>query len=83
MKNKLLVKISVVVNDKPKALRDILSILANLGANVQSISHDRSTSSVPVGYVKIIITFQTLGEEQIEIIKKKLDKENLKFQILH
>jgi threonine dehydratase len=83
MKNKLLVKISIIANDKPKVLRDILTILANIGANVQSISHDRCTTSVAVGYVKIIITFQTLGKEQIEIIKKALEQKNLKYQILH
>jgi len=82
MRNKLLVKISITALDKPKALRDILNILANLGSNVQAISHDRCTTAVPVGYVKIIITFQTLGKEQIEIIKKELDKKNLEYQIL-
>lgn len=82
MKNKLLVKISITALDKPKVLRDILNILANLGSNVQAISHDRCTTAVPVGYVKIIITFQTLGKEQIEIIKKELDRKNLRYQIL-
>ena len=82
MKNKLLVKISITALDKPKVLRDILNILANLGSNVQAISHDRCTTAVPVGYVKIIITFQTLGKEQIEIIKQELDRKNLKYQIL-
>ncbi len=83
MKNKLLVKISIIVNDKPKFLRDILTILANLGANVQSISHDRGTTSVPVGYVKITITLQTLGEEQIKTIKQTFHQKNLQYQILH
>ncbi|MEM4258449.1 MAG: threonine ammonia-lyase [Candidatus Thermoplasmatota archaeon] len=83
MKNKLLVKISIIVNDKPKFLRDILTVLANLGANVQSISHNRGTTSVPVGYVKISITLQTLGEEQIKTIKKAFDQKKLKYQILH
>lgn len=82
MKNKLLVKISIIALDKPKVLRDILTIPANLGSNVQAISHDRCTTAVPVGYVKIIITFQTLGKEQIEIIKQELDRKNLKYQIL-
>jgi len=82
IKNKLLTKISIIALDKPKVLRDILTILANLGSNVQSISHDRGTTSVPVGYVKIIITFQTLGKEQIDVIKKELYRKKLKYQIL-
>lgn len=83
IKNKLLVKISIIANDKPKILRDILTIISNLGANVQSITHDRCTTSVPVGYVKIIITLQTLGSEQINTIKQIFDQKNLKYQILH
>ena len=82
MRNKLLVKISITALDKPKVLRDILNILANFGANVQAISHDRCTSGVPVGYVKIVITFQTLGKEQIDAIKHELDHENIKYHIL-
>jgi threonine dehydratase len=82
MKNKLLVKISIIALDKPKILRDILTILANLGSNVQAISHDRCTTAVPVGYVKIIITFQTLGKEQIDVIKKELNRKKLRYQIL-
>jgi threonine dehydratase len=82
LRNKLLVKISITALDKPKVLRDILNILANFGANVQAISHDRCTTAVPVGYVKIVITFQTLGKEQIDAIKHELDKENIKYHIL-
>jgi len=82
MRQKLLAKIAVTVLDKPKALKDILTILADLGANVQSIDHDRSTTSVPVGFVKIIITFQTLGKEQIEMIKQGFDRKKVKYHLL-
>jgi threonine dehydratase len=82
MRNKLLVKVSITALDKPKVLKDILAILADLGANVQSISHDRCTTSVPVGFVNIIITIQTLGKEQIEMIKQKLDVKKVKYHLL-
>jgi threonine dehydratase len=82
MRNKQLVEVSVTALDKPKALKDILEILANFGANVQSIAHDRCTTSVPVGFVKIVITFQTLGKEQIDLIKKEFDKKKVIYHIL-
>jgi len=82
MRNNLLVKISVTALDKPKVLKDILTILANLGANVQSIAHDRCTTSVPVGFVNIIITIQTLGKEQIEMIQQKFDAKKVHYTIL-
>ena len=82
MRSKLLVKVSVITLDKPKALKDILTILANLGANVQSIAHDRCTTTVPVGCVKIVITFQTMGKEQIEMIKQEFDRKKVNYHIL-
>lgn len=82
MREKLLVKVSITALDKPKVLKDILSILADLGANVQSIAHDRGTTAVPVGFVKIVITFQTLGKEQIETIKQEFDQKKVQYHIL-
>jgi threonine dehydratase len=82
MRQKLLVKVSITALDKPKVLKDILAILGDTGANVQSIAHDRCTTSVPVGFVKIIITFQTLGKEQIETIKKEFDRTKVDYHIL-
>ncbi len=82
MRHKLLVKVSITALDKPRVLKDILAILGNVGANVNSIEHDRITSTVPVGYVKIIITFQTLGKEQIEMIKGKFDQKKVHYHII-
>lgn len=82
MREKLLVRVSLTVLDKPKMLNEILTILANLGANVQSIAHDRCTTSVPVGFVNIIITIQTLGAEQIEMIRQKLKAKKVQYTIL-
>jgi len=83
MRHKLLVKVSLIVLDKPKALKEILSILADVGANVQSIDHDRITTTVPVGFVKIIITFQTLGKEQIKMIQEKLTQKKVQYHIIN
>jgi len=82
MRHKLLIKVSITALDKPRVLKDILTILGNVGANVVSIEHDRITSSVPVGYVKLIITFQTLGKEQIDMIKEKFDSKKVHYHLL-
>jgi len=82
MQNYLMTRISIMAPDRPKVLKDVLSILSNLRSNVVSITHDRCTTSVPVGHVKLIITFQILGMEQIDIIKKELEKKDLKYELL-
>jgi threonine dehydratase len=83
MQNYLMTRISIIAPDRPKVLKDVLSILANLRSNVISIAHDRCTTSVPVGYVKIIITFQMLGKEQVDIIRKELDKKDFTYELLN
>jgi threonine dehydratase len=82
MRHKLLIKVSITALDKPRVLKDILAILGNVGANVVSIEHDRITATVPVGYVKLIITFQTLGKEQIDMIKEKFNQKKIQYHLL-
>ena len=83
MQHNLMTRISIEVPDKPDALSGIMSMLASLQANVHSISHDRLTTSVPLGHVKIVITFQTLGLEQISAIKKELSRKKVKYRMLN
>jgi len=74
MHNHLMARVSIIAPDKSKALKGILSVLSSMNANVQSIDLERSTTSVPVGSVKILITFLTLGIEQIEFIQREIQK---------
>ena len=74
MHNHLMARISIVAPDKSKVLKDILGVLSSINANVQSIHLDRSTTSDPVGLVKVLLTFQTLGIEQIEFIQHEIVK---------
>ncbi|UCD04450.1 MAG: ACT domain-containing protein, partial [Candidatus Woesearchaeota archaeon] len=83
MLNNLLARFSFIIPDKPKALKDILSILARLRVNVESVSQDRLTTSVPLGHVEIIITLHTLGEEHINEIKDEFKKNKIKYKMLN
>ncbi len=78
----LMARISIIAPDRPKILKEILGIIGKLQSNIVSISHDRLTTSVPIGHVKLIITFQTLGKQQIQTIKKELEKKHLTFELL-
>ncbi|MGC9554918.1 MAG: pyridoxal-phosphate dependent enzyme, partial [Thermoplasmatota archaeon] len=82
MQHHLLARVAIVAPDRPDVLDDIISILAGLRANVLSISHDRLTTSVPIGQVKITITFQTLDEKQIDAIREELEERGLEFDML-
>jgi threonine dehydratase len=70
----LMARIVVTIPDKPGFLRNILDVLSVMRANVSSIEHDRTATSVPVGHVNVTITFQTLGKEQVAAIEGELSK---------
>ncbi len=74
MHDHLMARISIFAPDKSKILKDIIAVLSSINANVQSIDLDRSTTSVPVGSVNIVLTFQTLGLDQIMFIKDEMEK---------
>ncbi|MBS3772880.1 MAG: threonine ammonia-lyase [Candidatus Thermoplasmatota archaeon] len=82
MQHELLARFAVTVPDKPHMLSRMLDALAALNVNVQSISHDRTTTSVPIGHVKIIVTFQTLGGEQIQEVEQALQDHDLPYERL-
>lgn len=71
-------RIAVDVPDRPGSLNELLGILTSLRANVRSISHDRQTATVPVGHVRVTITFRTLGREQVEALTAILRERGLR-----
>lgn len=82
MQHELLTRVAVTVPDKPHMLGKVLDALSELNVNVQSISHDRMTTSVPIGHVTIIITFQTLGSRQIRQVEQALQNRDLPYEVL-
>jgi threonine dehydratase len=82
IKDGLRAEIAVDVPDLPGKLIQLLSILADLQANIVDITHDRNTTSVPIGFVRITISFRTLGTEQVTSIARALDARNLRYQVL-
>jgi len=81
LSNHLMGKMIITVPDKAKVFKDIISILSNMNVNIQSISLDRSSTSVPIGSVDIHLSFLVIGKDQIQAIYDELDKMNLSCQI--
>jgi len=75
-------RISVIIPDMPGELKSIISILEGLFANINDISHERSITTVPVGHVMVIITFNLQQTEQLQTICKALENKMMKFEVL-
>lgn len=82
LNEKLRVRIIVLVPDVSGELKGITTILDKFRANIHDVWHDRFSNIVPVGYVRITITFHLQEENQIELIKTELKKQKKVFEVL-
>jgi len=74
--------INTLIPDRPGTLGVLLNRLADTGANVLSVTHNRSSRDIPIGYAKVELELETTSEEHIEEIKELLSLDNYSFVIL-
>lgn len=82
MEEGLRARIAVLIPDVAGELKAIISILERLRANINEISHERSITTVPVGYVLVTITFSLQETAQLDDIRKTLDSKLKKYEVL-
>jgi threonine dehydratase len=68
-----LVRIRVVVPDRPGALAEVTRLVAENGANVIEIAHERSFGRVPVREAQVELVLATRGPAQIEELRAALE----------
>jgi threonine dehydratase len=72
VKDSRLVRLSVLLQDRPGALARLTALVAESRANVLHISHDRAFSRARIGETEVELTLETSGREQIEAVKHRL-----------
>ncbi|MGP1449817.1 MAG: threonine ammonia-lyase [Wolinella sp.] len=72
-------KISVVLVDKPGALKGLTDILSKVGANIVRVEYDRTSTSLAYGDASITIALETKGVEHQEEIRRELWREQYRF----
>lgn len=75
-------RIQVLVPDQAGTLMNVVSVLGKVRASIHDIYHERSTTSVPIGYVQITITFNLQDTLQLPTILSELDKKGISYQVL-
>jgi len=74
--------IHTLMQDKPGTLCKLLNLVAETGANVLSIVHNRSTADLPIGYTNVELELETANEEHVERIKEILSRQNYDYKLL-
>ncbi|HEX9420336.1 MAG TPA: ACT domain-containing protein, partial [Methylomirabilota bacterium] len=72
VKDGRLVRLMVMLRDRPGALARLTALVAEARANVLDITHDRTFSRARLGETAVELTLETSGREQIEAIKRRL-----------
>jgi threonine dehydratase len=64
--------LQVHIPDSPGGLARLLAELADAGANVLEVEHDRTTSSLHIGEVEVRLQLETRGVEHAEGVLVRL-----------
>ncbi|MGH7278386.1 MAG: pyridoxal-phosphate dependent enzyme, partial [Candidatus Rokuibacteriota bacterium] len=73
VKDGRLVRLGVLLRDRPGALAAVTSLIAETRANILHIEHDRAFSRrAAIGETEVEVTLETSGPAQIEAVKARL-----------
>jgi threonine dehydratase len=74
VKDGRLVRLGVVLRDRPGALASLSTLIAEERANIVHIEHDRAFSRwASIGQTEVELTLETSGRDQIEAVKSRLE----------
>ncbi|HJM78983.1 MAG TPA: threonine ammonia-lyase [Nitrosopumilus sp.] len=77
-----LLKLSVLLPDRPGAFKEIVDIITLANANIVEVVHDRLSSDVNAGSAAVTLNLETQGKEQAMSLIKSLEEKNVKFKLL-
>ncbi|MFQ5781616.1 MAG: threonine ammonia-lyase [Nitrosopumilus sp.] len=77
-----LLKISVLLPDRPGTFKDIIDEIAKANANIIEVVHDRLSSDINAGSAGVTLSLETQGKEQTNQLIESLRKKNIQFTLL-
>ena len=77
-----LVKLFILLPDKPGALKDLVDEIASLSVNIVEVVHDRLSSEISAGSAGVTLSLETEGQKHAEELVEHLKKKNINFRIL-
>jgi len=77
-----LLKISVLLPDRPGAFKEIIDEISLANANIIEVVHDRLSSDINAGSAGVTLSLETQGKEQAQLLIDSLKKKNIQFTLL-
>jgi len=73
VKDGRMVRLGVVLRDRPGALARLTALIAEERVNILQIEHDRAFSRQAIGATEVALTLETSGRKQIDALKLRLE----------
>ena len=77
-----IMKIFILLKDKPGALKEVVDELASLSANIVEVVHDRLSSNVYAGTTGVTLSLETENQKHTDQIIQHLKEKNIDFKVL-
>ena len=77
-----MVKIFILLKDKPGALKEVVDELASLSANIVEVVHDRLSSNVRAGTTGVTLSLETEDQKHMDELIQHLKEKNIDFKVL-
>ena len=77
-----LLKISVLLPDRPGAFKGIVDEIAASNANIVEVVHDRLSSEIRAGSAGVTLSLETEGKAQADVLISRLRAKNVQFKLL-
>ena len=77
-----MLKISVLLKDKPGALKELVDEISSINVNIVEVIHDRLSSEVNAGSAEVTISLETEDQNKSNELINHLRDKNIDFQVI-
>ena len=77
-----MVKIFILLKDKPGALKEVVDEIASLSVNIVEVVHDRLSSEIDAGTAGVTLSLETEGREHAQKLVAHLKAKGIQFKLL-
>ena len=77
-----MMKVFILLKDKPGALKEVVDELATLSANIVEVVHDRLSSNVHAGTTGVTLSLETEDQKHTDKLIQHLKDKDIEFKVL-
>jgi threonine dehydratase len=77
-----LLKIFILLPDKPGALKSVVDGIAELSVNIVEVEHDRLSANIPAGTAGVYLSLELENEKHAQLLVRFLKEKGIEFKVV-